>query len=419
MRPLVALVPVLLMGAGAAAVLPTLSGDAGEAHHHHAAAPADAHGQADVADGMLMHGEDGMHDGTHVHDQPYARDDVHAWSSPDGHLPAADAALKEYDHIIAAQDRGLAELSAKGVFAGSGTREDPYVLDGVRVDRDLSISDTDSYLVLRNSIVGGQLTLNWDGQHVHAHHLRVADLRINENVKRTGDNTGGLLENNAIAFIGQMRHFAGVFQANQVGPRPQNAIASFLGDEGVANVEDGEVWNFDGFDLAEVHDNDVEGLVDIKLHGHYHGDCFLCLGHSHAGQEPQHDHTTRWTSLEFRDNRIHVLQGTALLYRDTPHAGDDRTAASETSPALDMPHVHHTLIRLERNTMDGPLEVKVFNSKDERHLNGSEGWLDILGNRITLPSQPGLLPMDQPTIGMDLHDARGVHLAVRDNVIGW
>jgi hypothetical protein len=334
-------------------------------------------------------------------------------------VPAADAQLKEWDHITVRGDRGLAELAGKGVLHGTGTRQDPYVLEGVRVDRDLDIADTTAYLVLRDSIVQGQLKLNWLGQHVHVHHLRVADLRINENVKRTGDNTGGLLEDNAIAFIGQMRHFAGVFQGNQVGPKPSDALEQFLGDASVETLGKDEVWNLDGFDLADVHDNDVRGLVDIKLHGHYHGDCFLCLGHDHASNDTMHDHTDRWTSLAFHDNRIHVAQGTALLYRDTPHAADDRTAASEPDPELELPHVHHTLVRIERNQLDGPLEVKVFNSKDERHLDGSEGFLDIVGNRIALPSAPGPLPDSEATWGMDLHDARGVHLDLRDNSIAW
>src|ERR1041384_7111869 len=106
-----------------------------------------------------------------------------------------------------------------GVRDGSGTLADPYVISGYYVTGDLYLQDTDACFLITGNYISGQLSLNWNGQCVWVHHNFIGDLRVNENVKRTGDDTGGLIEDNQIAYVGQIRHYDGEVRNNVIGPR--------------------------------------------------------------------------------------------------------------------------------------------------------------------------------------------------------
>lgn len=347
-----------------------------------------------------------------------------AWSSPEGRIPARDdPGLRRLRSLDAVGDRGLAELAAQGYVQGKGTREAPYVIEGLRVAKDLSLSDTAAYVIVRNNAILGQLTLNWNGDKVHVHHNGIHDLRINENVARTGDVTGGLLERNKVGFIGQMRHYSGEFRENTIGPKPAGPFEAALGDTGPFQVGAGEVWNFDGFHGARVHHNVAVGNVNIKLHGHHHGSSYAAGSHDHAdkaGRSEGVDHTLRYHWLSFTQNTITVPSGAALIYRDTPHAGDDRTATSETNPELELAHVHHTFVELSENKLQGGgLVLRVFNSADERHLGGDQGSMSIARNKVHFPAAKNALGVAAAGsgVGFDLHDAQGLKLRLEGNEV--
>lgn len=347
-----------------------------------------------------------------------------AWSPPQGAIPDRDdPGLRRLRNLEARTDRGLAELAAQGWLRGQGTREDPYVIERLRVANDLTLRDTAAYVIVRENVVLGQLSLNWNGQAIHVHHNDIRDLRVNENIERYADVTGGLVEENRIGFIGQLRHFSGEFRHNQVGPKPAGPFEMALGDAGPFAVADEEVWNFDGFHGAKVHHNTIVGMVNIKLHGHHHGSALDALAHEHhtdMGHAEGVDHTVRHHQLAFTDNAITVPQGPALIYRDTPHAADDRTATSETNPELELAHVHKTLVELAHNRLTGGgLVLRVFNSADDRHKGGDEGAMRIAGNHIRFPAPEGPAAMlaRGNGIGLDLHDAADLDLLVEGNEV--
>lgn len=414
MRARAVLAALLVLAAGASAVvLPATQHGAAPAPTPAPHASGHGRGHGDRAD----HASDQRPD-VDTSGGPGSGDDV-AWSSSEGTIPARDdPGLRRLRNLEARGDRGLAELAAQGWLHGRGTREAPYVIEGLRVARDLTLSDTAAYVVVRGNVVLGQLTLNWNGDRVHVHHNDVRDLRVNENVERTGDATGGRIEHNRIGFVGQLRHYVGELAHNRVGPKPQGPFERALGDGGPELVPDAEVLNLDGFHGARVHHNVVEGLVDIKLHGHHHGSSFAAASHEHArpdGSAEGVDHTERHHWLSFTDNAIAVARGPALVYRDTPHAADDRTASSEPNPELELPHVHRTWVELSRNALQGGgLVVRVFASGDERHLGGDEGALRVAGNRIAMPAGDGLAS-PRGGAAMDLHDAKGVALLLEGN----
>lgn len=358
-----------------------------------------------------------------------------------GVLPTRSDALdfpNRFSRFIAKGTEGLDELAREGHLSGRGTTESPYVLERFYVDGDLTIQSTDRAIILREGYVTGQLSLNYIGEQVYVHHVYAKDLRVNENVRRSGDNTGGLWHDNAFGFVGQIRHFTGEFRDNTIGPKPQGVVADYLSDTGTASLPEGIVFNFDGFHGADVHHNTFIGQVDIKLHGHNHGDCLLCPIHDHADdreypatqQENGIDttisedlgfrsrHSVRYHSLLFRDNTIEVPDGFALRYNDRNHAGDDQTANSEPNGFLEDPHVHYQQISLRGNHLKGgPLVVEIFNAADDNHVTANQGVLRITGNTIEIPYTTSTQRNAGAKVGMDLLRADGIQMRIDDNKV--
>lgn len=424
-------------------------GDLGEArasdHEAH------DHGHEHGSDG---HGASGGHGAAHSFRVPMGFDPENApdltheppFPLEEGTRPSeaeAEGFADRYGSIRIKGNEGLEKLRAEGYLTGSGTKDDPYVLERFYVDRDLSIESTDRALVLREGFVKGTLRLNYIGEDLYVHHVQATDLRVNENIKRTGPNTGGLFHDNAFAVVGQIRHFVGEFRDNQIGPRPTSPIQEALGDTGPFFVPQGVVFNLDGFHRADIHDNVFDGAVLVKLHGHNHADCFTCPVHDHsnatldaermAGHEHDYSdasdmealgfrthHSVRYVSLAFHDNEIRVEEGVALRYNDRNHAGDDRTANSEANESLKDPHVHFQDVTFARNRLvGGGFHLDVFNAKDEKHVISNLGALRVIGNDVTVaysPAFPFFGPMPL-SMGLRLNDARGLELRLRDNVV--
>jgi|GEM_PF-2425296 len=420
------------------------------------AEPGGAASEAEAHDHVHDHGDAGHAEG-HSHaahsfrvpmgfDPGSAPDLAHAPPFPleTGHRPSESEAKDfrdRYESVRVKGNEGLSKLRAEGYLHGAGTKDDPYVLERFYVDRDLSIESTDRAIVLRDGYVKGTLRLNYIGEDVYVHHVYATDLRINENVKRTGPNTGGLFHDDAFAVVGQIRHFVGEFRNNEVGPRPANGVQDAIGDAGVFAVPAGVVFNLDGFHTADIHDNKFVGSVLVKLHGHNHGDCFTCPVHDHsnatldaermAGHEhaytDEHEmetlglethHSIRYSSLAFHDNEIQVPDGYALRYTDRNHAGDDRTANSEKNESLNDPHIHFQDLTFAHNRLvGGGFQMDVFNAKDEKHVVPSLGVLRFIGNEITvLHAPPGPLFAGARAVeGMNLNNGQGLELRVLDN----
>jgi hypothetical protein len=384
----------------------------------------------------------GMDHAAH-HDAHAGAHDAHASSSDEAddplfapHVPLRDptataipdandapALPLQFQNVRVTGDKGFEDLVKEGYLVGHGTADDPYVMEGYRVRDTLEVRDTTKALVIRGSLVEGQLKLNYNGDLVHVHHNRVRDLRVNENVERHAPTTGGLFEHNAIAVIGQLRHFGGEFASNDIGPRPEGAIADALGDAGAESIPADRVWNFDGYHLAWAHDNDVLGRVDVKLHGHYHGSCASCGAHNHA-EEEEHDahgmevdHTERWHTLTFERNSIRVTQGDGLRFYDRAHAGDDRTANSEPDEHLELAHAHHTLLRVLSNRVEGgPLRFDVVDAEDERHHDHDQAaTVELEGNDVRLPLARRTLVAPAPVAAYEVDRALGLLLLADHN----
>src|SRR6185436_14378405 len=142
-----------------------------------------------------------------------------AFPPAQGSVPSADDArkLEEVSSLRIIEDKGFNPKN--GVRSGEGTLDDPYVISGYYVTGDLYLGDTSDCFVVTGNYIAGQLSLNWNGACVWVHHNFIGDLRVNENVERTGDDTGGLVELNQIAYVGQIRHYDGEFRNNVVGSR--------------------------------------------------------------------------------------------------------------------------------------------------------------------------------------------------------
>lgn len=359
-----------------------------------------------------------------------------------GHRPSADEAkqfTKKYSRFIAKGNEGIDKLRAEGYLTGDGTPESPYVLEDFYVSDELSITSINRSLILREGYVDGTLRLNYIGESLYVHHVYADDLRVNENVKRTGPNTGGLFHDNHFAFVGQIRHFVGEFTKNDIGPRPTGAVADYLGDAGIAKVSPEVVFNFDGFHRADVHHNRFVGEVDIKLHGHNHADCLVCPVHDHSDErefpDRERDHTAtdsaigfdsrhsvRYVSLLFHDNRIEVPGGVALRYNDRNHAGDDRTANSEPNPRLEDPHVHHQDVTIRGNTLvGGSLLIDVFNAADERHPLQNQGVLRLQNNDVLVRFQAPAASRTSPAFvsGIQVQSMDGLELRAIGNDVGF
>lgn len=392
------LTAALMTGAGATVAVVAQDGPlrsvlgAGDAHHHgHGAAGADEH---------KLHG--GMA-GDHPHDQIGMQRP--RFPAAAGVVPTASAAeaLEEVSFLQVKGDKGF--NPANGVRSGSGTVHDPFVISGYYVTGDLYLGDTDACFEVRENFIAGQLTLNWNGQCAWVHHNFIRDLRVNENVRRTGYATGGLIEANQIEFIGQLRHYDGELRDNVVGPRTTDSAFDEVLEETPLLIPDLLLANVDGFNQGLIHHNTFYGPVDLDLHGHHHGTGFFAP-HSHyhaldANHTPDHaeDHTDRWTSVAFTDNKIVDDVGYGLRYEDENHAGDDRTATSEDNDMLDEAHVHHTDVLIARNAIDGgQIWVDVFNADDKNHDRRNPGWLAVVDNVVTLKEREdkGLLGLGVP-----------------------
>ncbi len=381
----------LMAGAGTTVAVVAQSGDAPASLHalHHAhAAGADEH---------KLHGGEA---GDHAHDQVgMARP---KFPPAAGSVPSAEDAksLEEVSHLRIQTDHGA--NPANGVRDGDGTLESPYVISGYYVTGDLYLGDTDACYEIKENYVAGQLSLNWNGQCVWVHHNFIRDLRVNENIKRTGYATGGLIEANQVEFIGQLRHYDGEVRDNVVGPRTSDSAFDEVLEETPLLAADLLLANIDGFNQGLIHQNTFHGPVDLDFHGHHHGTGFFAPHSHYHGQDANHtpdhheDHTDRWTSVSFTDNRIVDDVAYGLRYEDENHAGDDRTANSEDNEMLDEDHVHHSDVLIARNTIDGAqVWIDVFNADDERHKARNPGTLQVLDNTVTLRQRP-----DEDALGL-------------------
>lgn len=308
---------------------------------------------------------------------------------------------------------------ANGVRSGSGTRSDPFVISNWDVSH-IRISDTSKHIVIRDNSIRSQLVLNWNGDRVRVVRNDVNDLRVNQNVKRTGGPTSGLIANNRIGQVGQLRHFDGIFEKNVVGDEMDywDAVPFF----------DRRAVNFDGFNGARFRNNTIYGYMDVRLHGHHHSSGFKKNSHNHSMREGDHeghgyekvDHSQRYHQVWVTGNKIFAPGSRyALAYTDTAHAANDRTANSEPNKALEAPHVHYTRVHLNNNRLVGSgLLVDVFNALDKKyHLKWAYGSVEIAGNKITLG--PGEVEDTfSQRDGITVWSARHFHLNVSNNEIG-
>jgi hypothetical protein len=378
----------LLTGAGATVAVvttatdgPLLSMDAHSGHDH-------------GAPGASEHKLHGGEAGDHAHDQigmQRPRFPVAAGSVP---TASAAEALEEVSFLSVKEDKGF--NPANGVRSGKGTLEDPYVISGYYVTGDLYLGDTDACFEVKENFIAGQLTLNWNGQCAWVHHNFIRDLRVNENVERKGYATGGLIEANQIEFIGQLRHYDGELRDNVVGPRTTDSAFDDVLEETPLLIPELLLANVDGFNQGLIHHNTFYGPVDLDLHGHHHGTGFFAPHSHYHGQDANHtpdhdeDHTDRWTSVAFTDNKIVDDVAYGLRYEDENHAGDDRTATSEDNDMLDESHVHHTDVLIARNHIEGAqIWVDVFNADDENHAERNPGWLSVVDNVVTMREREG------------------------------
>lgn len=298
-----------------------------------------------------------------------------------------------------------------GVVAGSGTASDPYVITGWIVNS-LAISDTSAHVLIVDNQVEW-MTLNWIGPGVHVMNNDVGDLRVNENVERTGEMTSGHFSNNTFDVVGQLRHFDGVFEKNVVGAPESGMEIPFFSDE--------RAVNFDGFNGSQFRNNTIYGYVDVRLHGHHHGSGYGEHSHYHgAGPTTHHDkmdHSDRWHEVFISNNEIYSDYHWALRYFDQAHSANDRTARSETNEELNKPHVHHTRVNMTANKLYGAgIAVDIFNADDERHTGTTRGVANIRNNQISLAA-PETTDLWQERDGITVDQATDVTVNIVGNVI--
>jgi hypothetical protein len=321
--------------------------------------------------------------------------------------PAAHAGPGQGARVLISSDKEWS--AANGVRTGSGTQSDPYVISGWDLGS-LEIHDTDSFYVIEDNVISGTLTLNWTGGRARVVDNTIGDLRVNENVDRTGGPTSGLFARNKIDLVGQLRHFDGVFQRNIVGVQGQTDLPFF----------DTRVVNFDGFNGARFRNNTIYGYMDVKLHGHHHGSGFGANSHDHSTMHDDGgsdvDHSIRYHEVWVTGNKIYSESSYALGFNDRGHAGNDRTAASEENEELNKPHVHHTRVHLNDNTLVGSgIEVDIFNATDDLHSQFAKGVVEIKGNTISVSRTT--MDKFEGRDGIGIRDARFVDLFIQDNTI--
>ena len=310
-----------------------------------------------------------------------------------------------------------------GVRSGRGTKKHPFVISGWEVSN-IYIRDTSAPLIIRDNVISGSLTLNWNGKNVTMVDNQIGDLRVNENIERTGAPTSGYFARNDIGVVGQLRHFDGNFTKNVVGPTGDvfGQLPFTTGDRAV---------NFDGFHGSRFHHNTIHGYVDVRLHGHHHGSSFNSPSHYHAmpeeeeghhgghhGKMKEVDHTKRWHKVVVANNKIYSTGMWALRYFDQAHSANDRTAASETNEALNLPHVHRTRVFMKNNKLVGSgLVVDIFNAEDELHKKYAKGQMHIVNNNISM-TRDQLDPFRSYN-GIQTTTGQHMSMTIRGNSVGW
>ena len=317
-------------------------------------------------------------------------------------------------------------LPGNGVRSGSGTAKDPFVISGWSVPS-LEIRDTDMHYVIRDNDIQ-RLILDWTGDRATVVNNDIGDMRVNQNVKRTGEPTSGLIADNTFGVVGQLRHFDGVFTRNTVGRKGGMRIPFFSNDRAV---------NFDGFHGSRFFDNILYGYLEVRLHGHHHGSGYEEGSHyhgppsppahqhegaeesGHAGHAEMVDHTTRYHQVFVHDNTIYSGGPYGLIYTDSNHRGNDRTAASEENEELNKPHTHFTKVHLMDNKLVGAgLEVNIFNAKDQNHTATNRGLMHIEGNDITLMRDSETLPFERKD-GISVWSAVDLALRIIGNEVSY
>lgn len=299
-----------------------------------------------------------------------------------------------------------------GIRSGSGTAEDPYLITGLHLNQ-LVIKDTDAFLTITDNTIHS-LVLDWAGHGLVVRGNNIGDLRVNQNVRRTGQPTSGVIENNTFGVVGQLRHWDGVFQNNTVGAPPD---ASQPGSELFSAAR---AVNFDGFNGAVFANNTIYGYMDARLHGHHHGSGYGTTSHNHgAGAHDMSDHTKRYHEVWITNNKIMASSRYGLAYLDTAHPANDRTAPSERNSALNAPHVHHTKVHITGNELTGSgLAMITFNADDRLHQVKAPGQVEVAGNRIDLTGRgnPALAGAERPA-GVNLADFDAAAVNLCDNEV--
>lgn len=309
-----------------------------------------------------------------------------------------DGSLQDHASVTIAKDNEF--NPANGVVAGNGSKQHPFVISGWKIDT-IDIHDTDAYYVIKNNDVTGELILDWTGNRATVVNNHIADLRVNQNVQRTGEDTSGRIVRNTFDTVGQLRHFNGLFAYNTVG-QPDTPTIPFTSNEAV---------NFDGFNGSHFTHNTIYGYVDATLHGHHFSEHYGTKKMYMMGHE-----RVRYDEVWITDNKIYSTGPFALRYNDLNHAANDRTATSETDEALNDPHIHHTRVHMNRNTLIGSgLAVDVFNADDENHIRIGHGSVELRGNKIALTRTPQ--DVGSSYTGISVQQAQGLTLRIVGNKI--
>lgn len=317
---------------------------------------------------------------------------------------ARDTLEQHPDIRILAPEQFTAE---NGVRSGSGTLTDPYVISGWAVNN-VEIADTAQAVTIRDNVINGTLRLNYIGDGITVTGNKIRDLRVNENIPRTGDMTNGLIGGNIIDVVGQIRHWDGVFENNQVGT--ENMAARAI--------------NSDGFNGGIFRNNVIYGYLDARLHGHHHSSGFEDHSHHHGDATTEageggvlEDHSQRYHRAYVYGNTIYSTSTWALRYYDQAHSANDRTNASETNEELNKPHIHHTQVVLSNNNLQGAgLWVDIFNATDPNHLATTHGTVDIINNTIDLRREGGAGWFGQP-FGIHVATAKDVQVTISGNSV--
>ena len=331
-----------------------------------------------------------------------------AWGAEDGD------ALRSRDSILITKN---AQFDADhGIVSGRGTASDPYVISGWDVHH-IEIKDTSKHVVIRNNRIQN-LVLDWIGPGVRVVDNQVGDLRVNQNVRRTGDMTSGVIAHNTFDIVGQLRHWDGVFEHNKVGSPDACSDIPFF---------DCRAVNFDGFNGSRFRNNNIFGYVEVRLHGHHHSSGFNDDSHYHGNEHEGHDmpahdmadHTKRFHQVWVTNNTIHSGEYYGLIYTDSNHAGNDRTATSETNEDLNKPHEHTTKVHLTNNKVYGAgIYVDIFNASDQRHTSTNRGAMQIKNNVVYV--QPEEFSVDQAfqsKNGIQISQAVDVNLSIVGNLV--